>query len=107
MTTIQERGDVVKKGTALVPTWTAFAVVNVLERQFGEYVDYEFTAKMEDDLDLIAVGREDRVPYLKRFWFGDDGSPGGPRGRQGLSVVVAEALKQGDAPEGQKLGRAA
>jgi DNA topoisomerase I len=99
MTTIQDRGYVFKKGTALVPTWTAFAVVNVLERQFGEYVDYEFTAKMEDDLDLIAVGREDRVPYLKRFWFGDDGSTGGPRGRKGLSVVVDEALEKVDAAE--------
>jgi DNA topoisomerase I len=99
MTTIQDRGYVFKKGTALVPTWTAFAVVNVLERQFGEYVDYEFTAKMEDDLDLIAVGQEDRVPYLKRFWFGDDGSTGGPRGRKGLSVVVDEALEKVDAAE--------
>jgi DNA topoisomerase I len=99
MTTIQDRGYVFKKGTALVPTWTAFAVVNVLERQFGEYVDYEFTAKMEDDLDLIAVGREDRVPYLKRFWFGDDGATGGPRGRKGLSVVVDEALEKVDAAE--------
>jgi DNA topoisomerase-1 len=99
MTTIQDRGYVFKKGTALVPTWTAFAVVNVLERQFGEYVDYEFTAKMEDDLDLIAIGQEDRVPYLKRFWFGDDGSTGGPGGRKGLSVVVDEALEKVDAAE--------
>ncbi|HEX4903121.1 MAG TPA: type I DNA topoisomerase [Acidimicrobiales bacterium] len=96
MTTIQDRGYVFKKGTALVPTWTAFAVVNVLERQFGEYVDYEFTAKMEDDLDLIAVGREERVPYLKRFWFGDDSSTGE---RKGLSIVVDEALEKVDAAE--------
>jgi DNA topoisomerase-1 len=95
MTTIQDRGYVFKKGTALVPTWTAFAVVNVLERQFGEYVDYEFTAKMEDDLDLIAVGREERVPYLKRFWFGD----GNGDGRKGLSIVVDEALEKVDAAE--------
>ena len=99
MTTIQDRGYVFKKGNALVPTWTAFAVVNVLERQFGEYVDYEFTAKMEDDLDLIAVGEEDRVPYLKRFWFGDDGTSGGPGARKGLSVVVDEALEKVDAAE--------
>lgn len=99
MTTIQDRGYVFKKGNALVPTWTAFAVVNVLERQFGEYVDYEFTAKMEDDLDLIAVGQEDRVPYLKRFWFGDDGASGGPGARKGLSVVVDEALEKVDAAE--------
>jgi len=101
MTTIQDRGYVFKKGTALVPTWTAFAVVNVLERQFGEYVDYEFTAKMEDDLDLIAVGQEARVPYLKRFWFGTDSTNGNGAGghRKGLSVVVDEALEKVDAAE--------
>ncbi|HEU5084816.1 MAG TPA: type I DNA topoisomerase [Acidimicrobiales bacterium] len=101
MTTIQDRGYVFKKGTALVPTWTAFAVVNVLERQFGEYVDYEFTAKMEDDLDLIAVGQEERVPYLKRFWFGTDSTNGNgtPGHRKGLSIVVDEALEKVDAAE--------
>ena len=97
MGTIQDRGYVFKKGSALVPTWTAFAVVNVLERQFGEYVDYEFTAKMEDDLDLIAVGEEERVPWLRRFWFGEDGSNGG--GRKGLGVTVEEALEKVDAAE--------
>ena len=96
MTTIQDRGYVFKKGTALVPTWTAFAVVNVLERQFGEYVDYEFTAKMEDDLDLIAVGQEERVPYLKRFWFGDDDNG---HQRKGLSQVVEDAVEEVDAAE--------
>jgi DNA topoisomerase I len=98
MGTIQDRGYVFKKGSALVPTWTAFAVVNVLERQFGEYVDYEFTAKMEDDLDLIAVGREERVPWLRRFWFGEDGDSNGAR-RKGLSVTVDEALEKVDAAE--------
>ncbi len=97
MGTIQDRGYVFKKGTALVPTWTAFAVVNVLERQFGEYVDYEFTAKMEDDLDLIAIGEEERVPWLHRFWFGEEGSDGG--GRKGLGVTVEEALEKVDAAE--------
>ncbi|MGK2930680.1 MAG: type I DNA topoisomerase [Acidimicrobiales bacterium] len=98
MGTIQDRGYVFKKGTALVPTWTAFAVINVLERQFGEYVDYEFTAKMEDDLDLIAVGQEERVPWLHRFWFGDDAdSVQGPR--KGLSITVEEALEKVDAAE--------
>ena len=94
MGTIQDRGYVFKKGSALVPTWTAFAVVNVLERQFGEYVDYEFTAKMEDDLDRIAMGDEERVPYLQRFWFGDEGN-----GREGLGVTVDEALEKVDAAE--------
>jgi len=99
MTTIQDRGYVFKKGTALVPTWTAFAVVNVLERQFGEYVDYEFTAKMEDDLDLIAIGQEERVPYLKRFWFGDESNGAGNAQRKGLSTIVDEALEKVDAAE--------
>ncbi len=91
MTTIQDRGYVFKKGSALVPTWTAFAVVNVLERQFGEYVDYEFTAKMEDDLDRIAMGQQERIPWLHNFWFGN--------GRPGLSVTVDEALEKVDAAE--------
>ena len=55
MQTIQDRGYVWKKGTALVPTWTAFAVANLLEQHFGDLVDYGFTARMEDDLDEIAV----------------------------------------------------
>ncbi len=94
MGTIQDRGYVFKKGSALVPTWTAFAVVNVLERQFGEYVDYAFTAKMEDDLDRIATGDEQRVPWLHRFWFGDDAT-----GRDGLGITVEEALEKVDAAE--------
>ncbi len=98
MGTIQDRGYVFKKGSALVPTWTAFAVVNVLERQFGEYVDYEFTAKMEDDLDLIAIGQEERVPWLHRFWFGEEGGPA-EGSRKGLGITVEEALEKVDAAE--------
>ncbi len=75
MGTIQDRGYVRKKGSALVPTWTAFAVVNLLERHFSRLVDYAFTARMEDDLDEIAGRRQERVPWLSGFWFGD-GSPG-------------------------------
>ena len=56
--TIHDRGYVWKKGQALVPTWTAFAVVRLLEQHFDELVDYEFTARMEDDLDAIARGDE-------------------------------------------------
>src|SRR3712207_8658532 len=58
--TIQDRGYVWKKGTALVPSFTAFAVVGLLEQHFGRLVDYRFTAAMEDDLDEIATGSEDR-----------------------------------------------
>ena len=73
MTTIQDRGYVFKKGTALVPTFTAFAVVTLLERHFPSLVDYEFTAAMETDLDRIAEGDQDSVPWLAAFYFGDEG----------------------------------
>ncbi len=73
MSTIQDRGYVFKRGSALVPTFTAFGVVTLLERHFPRLVDYEFTAKMEDDLDRIAEGEEDSVPWLRAFYFGDDG----------------------------------
>ncbi|MBZ9713269.1 type I DNA topoisomerase [Deinococcus multiflagellatus] len=71
--TIQDRGYAVKKGQALVPTWTAFATSALLEHHFGKLVDYDFTAKMEEDLDDIAGGRAQRVPYLKRFYLGERG----------------------------------
>ena len=75
--TILDRGYVFKKGTALVPSFLAFAVVTLLERHFGQLVDYEFTARMEDVLDEIARGEAERVPWLRRFYFGDgDDDPG-------------------------------
>jgi len=73
MTTIQDRGYVFKKGTALVPTFTAFGVVTLLEKHFPNLIDYEFTATMEADLDRIAGGEEESVPWLSAFYFGDDG----------------------------------
>ena len=73
MTTIQDRGYVWKKGTALVPTFTAFGVVALLEQHFSQLVDYGFTATMEDDLDRIAAGEQESVPWLSDFYFGDDG----------------------------------
>ncbi|MDQ3033140.1 MAG: type I DNA topoisomerase [Myxococcota bacterium] len=78
ITTIQDRGYVFKKGTALVPSWTAFAVVSLLEKHFPELVDYAFTARMEDDLDGIANGEQAAKPWLKRFYFGADPVPGAP-----------------------------
>jgi len=74
--TILDRGYVFKKGTALVPSFVAFAVVALLERHFGHLVDYEFTARMEDALDQIARGEASRVPWLRRFYFGTDGEEG-------------------------------
>ncbi|MET9886061.1 type I DNA topoisomerase [Streptomyces sp. NPDC006430] len=70
--TILDRGYVFKKGTALVPSFLSFAVVNLLETHFGRLVDYDFTAKMEDDLDRIARGEARSVPWLKRFYFGSE-----------------------------------
>ncbi|MCC7073475.1 MAG: type I DNA topoisomerase [Deltaproteobacteria bacterium] len=71
--TIQDRGYVFKKGTALVPTFTAFAVINLLEQHFKELVDYTFTASMEADLDAISEGEKKATPWLKRFYFGESG----------------------------------
>jgi DNA topoisomerase-1 len=73
--TILDRGYVFKKGTALVPTFLAFAVTRLLEEHFDRLVDYEFTARMEDDLDRIAAGEEAREAWLRRFYFGN-GEPG-------------------------------
>ena len=70
LSTIQDRGYVFKKGTALIPSWTAFAVVTLLEKHFPELVDYAFTARMEDDLDEIANGAQRSVPWLRPFYFG-------------------------------------
>ncbi|CAM5579561.1 DNA topoisomerase 1 OS=Streptomyces griseorubiginosus OX=67304 GN=topA PE=3 SV=1 [Streptomyces griseorubiginosus] len=75
--TILDRGYVFKKGTALVPSFLSFAVVNLLEKHFGRLVDYDFTARMEDDLDRIAAGQAQSVPWLKRFYFGEGGGEGG------------------------------
>ncbi|HXL94246.1 MAG TPA: type I DNA topoisomerase [Streptosporangiaceae bacterium] len=69
--TILDRGYVFKKGTALVPSYKAFAVTKLLEQHFGQLVDYEFTAHMEDVLDEIARGEAERVPWLRQFYFGD------------------------------------
>jgi DNA topoisomerase-1 len=76
MGTILDRGYVRKQGQALVPEFLAFAVVNLLERHFPQLVDYEFTARMEDDLDGIAGGDESRTGWLRRFYFGSDGDDG-------------------------------
>jgi DNA topoisomerase-1 len=74
--TILDRGYVFKKGTALVPSFLSFAVVNLLEKHFGRLVDYDFTARMEDDLDRIARGEAQAVPWLRRFYFGEGDAAG-------------------------------
>jgi len=70
--TIQDRGYVNSRGSALIPTWLAFAVTRLLEEHFANLVDYDFTASMEEDLDRIANGEEQRVDWLKRFYFGEE-----------------------------------
>ena len=86
--TILDRGYVFKKGTALVPSFVAFAVVNLLERHFTQLVDYEFTASMEEALDEIARGEAGRVPWLRRFYFGGEGSDG--HKEEGLKDLVSD-----------------
>jgi DNA topoisomerase-1 len=72
ISTIVDRGYVTPRGTALVPSWIAFSVVRLLEDHFGDLVEYDFTAEMEEDLDLIADGTADRVGWLNSFYFGSD-----------------------------------
>jgi DNA topoisomerase-1 len=74
--TILDRGYVFKRGTALVPSFLAFAVVALLEQHFSRLVDYGFTASMEDDLDRIAAGEQGRVDWLRAFYYGSDGGEG-------------------------------
>ena len=72
ISTIIDRGYVTPRGTALVPNWIAFSVVRLLEDFFSDLVEYDFTAAMEDDLDRIADGKEDRVDWLTSFYFGSE-----------------------------------
>ena len=81
MGTILDRGYVFKKGTALVPTFLAFSVTKLLEKHFARLVDYDFTALLEDDLDEIAEGEENRVDWLSRFYRGTDANGTTRRGR--------------------------
>jgi DNA topoisomerase-1 len=101
MQTIQDRGYVWKKGPALVPSWTAFAVVNLLESYFGRLVDYGFTASVENDLDGIANGDLSRVEWLRRFYFGADGNvaadPNRISAQGGLKRLIESRLEEIDA----------
>ena len=73
--TVQDRGYVWKKSNTLVPTYTAFAVVNLLHKHFPGLIDLGFTARMEDELDAVAAGDVEAIPWLRRFYFGDDNAP--------------------------------
>ena len=98
MSTISDRGYVEHRGQALVPTWLAFAATRLLEENFTELVDYDFTASMEADLDRIAAGQEDRIDWLTRFYFG--------QGSQALAVGGADVgpadAVQADVEQGLK-----
>jgi len=89
ISTILERRYAWKKGQALVPTFLAFAVVNLLEQHFGPLVDFSFTAEMEDSLDEIAEGTKEAVPYLKEFYYGN--------GKPGLKPMIEAKLEEIDA----------
>jgi DNA topoisomerase-1 len=98
ITTIQDRGYVWKKGSALIPTWLAFAVINLLEQHFDRLVDYGFTASLEDDLDVIAGRQGNSVEWLSRFYFGSaDGKEGGLARQGGLKAIIGKNLDEIDA----------
>ena len=71
MGTIVDRGYVVKRGSALVPSFLAFAVTRLMEEHFTDLVDYDFTARLEEVLDTVASGEVDRVSVLDSFYRGD------------------------------------
>ncbi|MFD5868313.1 type I DNA topoisomerase [Corynebacterium sp. NPDC060344] len=83
--TIQDRGYVYSRGNALVPSWVAFAVVGLMEDSFADLVNYDFTSDLEDELDEIAAGTEDRTRWLSGFYFGDSAE----NGSGGADVIAA------------------
>jgi DNA topoisomerase-1 len=98
MQTIQDRGYVWKKGNSLVPSFVAFAVVNLLEQHFAQLVDYDFTASLEEELDEIAGGTLRRVDWLTEFYFGGEGrQTGGIAQSGGLKQIVGQRLEEIDA----------
>jgi DNA topoisomerase I len=98
MATIQDRGYVFKRGQALIPSFTAFAVTNLLEGHFPRLVDYQFTASMEDELDDIADGEASAVDFLTAFYFGGGiGEEGSVARSGGLKKMVTENLGEIDA----------
>jgi DNA topoisomerase I len=97
MATIQDRGYVFKRGQALIPSFTAFAVTNLMERHFPRLVDYQFTASMEDELDDIADGEAVAVDFLTAFYFGGTGDEGSVARSGGLKKMVTANLGEIDA----------
>jgi len=87
--TIQNRGYVKKQGQALVPEWVAFPLVALLEDGFGDFVSYDYTAELEEDLDRVARGELDRVSWLTKFYFGEDS-------HEGLVKAIDDAIETVD-----------
>nr|WP_274617631.1 type I DNA topoisomerase [Nesterenkonia sp. AY15] len=93
ISTIMDRGYVTKRGSALIPSWTAFSVIRLLEEHFGKYVNYDFTARMEEDLDQIARGELQREAWLQGFYFGaEDGVDGLKHVVENLGEIDARAI---------------
>ena len=100
MQTIQDRGYVWKKGPALIPTWTAFAVIGLLQAYFPRLIDFSFTASVENDLDDIAAGERSRIEWLQRFYFGSPGADTSSErisAQGGLKKLIAARLEEIDA----------
>ncbi|MEH0147422.1 type I DNA topoisomerase [Corynebacterium sp. Q4381] len=105
--TIQDRGYVVARGNALVPTWVAFSVVGLMENNFDALVDYDFTSSMEDNLDEIAHGNGDRTRWLNGFYYGDadarESMAEAIARRGGLKHMIEDNLEHIDAREANSL----
>jgi DNA topoisomerase I len=91
ISTIERRGYVFRQGKALVPSFTAFAVTSLLREHFGDLVDIEFTAEMEEDLDQISRGEREWLDFIKQFYRGD-------RHHRGLEDAVKQAEEKADYP---------
>ncbi|GIT80944.1 DNA topoisomerase 1 [Leifsonia sp. LS1] len=103
ISTIIDRGYVTQRGQALVPSWVAFSVVRLLEDYFGDLVQYDFTAEMEDDLDRIADGEAERIDWLNSFYFGSDKHKGLRRVIDNLGEIDARSINSIAIDEGVTL----
>ncbi len=89
--TIERRGYVFRQGKALVPSFTAFAVTRLLREHFGDLIDVEFTAEMEEDLDQISRGEREWLDFIKQFYRGD-------KNHRGLEEAVKQAQENAEYP---------
>jgi DNA topoisomerase-1 len=89
--TIVRRGYVFRQGKALVPSFTAFAVTKLLREHFGDFIETDFTAEMEGDLDEISRGERESIAFLREFYYGD-------KKHRGLLPAVAQGAEKADYP---------